>query len=191
MMRRLLDGVSDVDSFVDDVLIHSYTWDQHVKTLREVFERIRAAGLTIKPSKCSFGHGSVEFVGHHVGNSTLQVVPGKIEQMMKVEKPRTKKQLRSFLGATGYYRSFVPNYAAIAVALTDATAELRPNELVWSDADGPSIRKLKTALSTTPILQLPDWDKTFVLRTDASDEGIGAVLLQEHDSILKPVSYSS
>ena len=191
MMRRLLDGVSDVDSFVDDVLIHSYTWDQHVKTLREVFERIRAAGLTIKPSKCSFGHSSVEFVGHHVGNSTLQVVPGKIEQMMKVEKPRTKKQLRSFLGATGYYRSFVPNYAAIAVALTDATAKLRPNELVWSEAMDRAYEKLKTALSTTPILQLPDWDKTFVLRTDASDEGIGAVLLQEHDSILKPVSYSS
>ena len=191
MMRRLLTEVNNVDSFVDDVLIHTKSWEQHLETLRIVFERIRQAGLTIKPSKCSFGHPSVNFVGHHVGESSLKVMPDKIEQILKVEKPRTKKQLRSFLGATGYYRAFVPNYAATAVALTDATAKSRPNELLWSEAMENAYNKLKMALSTTPILQLPDWNKPFVLRTDACEDGIGAVLLQECDGILMPLSYIS
>ena len=123
MMRWVAAEVNNVDSFVDNVLIHTESWEQHLETFRIVFERIRQAGLTIKPSKCSFGYPSVIFVGHHVGESSLKVMPDKIEPILKVEKPRTKKQLRSFLGATGYYRAFVPNYAATAVALTDATAK--------------------------------------------------------------------
>ena len=114
-------------------------------------------------------------------------MPNKVEQILKVDRPKTKTQLRLFLGTAGYYRSFVPNYSATAVALTDATAKSRPNELLWSEAMDDAFHKLKLCLSTAPILQLPDWSKPFVLGTDASDKGIGAVLLQDHDNVSEAI----
>ena len=191
MMRKLLDALTNVDSFVDDVLVYTGGWADHLKSVRSTFQRVREAGLTIKPSKCSAGYPSVDFIGHHVGHSKLKATPDKINKIMGASIPQTKRQVRAFLGLSGYYRKFVPNYAAIASPLTDATKNGAPAKVVWSEAMQQAFDTLKNHLNAEPILQLPDWKKEFVVRTDASDSGVGAVLLQEVDGMLKPITYIS
>ena len=103
-------------------------------------------------------------------------------------RPRTKKEIRSFLGQTGFYRSYLPNYAAIDVPLLDLT---RKGLIVWGDAQEKAYTTLKHHLTSQPLLKLLDPDRLYILRTDAFDAGIGAILLQEHDGTLYPVSFVS
>ena len=114
-----------------------------------------------------------------------------VAKIRDAARPETKTQVRSFLGLTGYYRDFIPNYAAIAVPLTDLTKKGQPNKVMWGDSQEKAYMSLKKTLTSKPILKLPTMDKPFILRTDASDTGIGAVLLQEHDGKVFPVSYAS
>lgn len=191
MMRKLLEGLEATDNFVDDVLTFTDGWERHLDELRELFERIRQARLTVKPSKCHFGYQSVEFLGHHVGNGNLEMLSEKVEQVISAPVPRTKKQLRAFLGLSGYYRRFIENYAMIVAPLTDALKGGGTTTLNWSSAQDKAFAKLKELLCAKPILRLPDTTKPFVLRTDASDVGLGAVLLQEHEDGIFPVAYAS
>ena len=126
-----------------------------------------------------------------MGQAKIRALPDKVEQILKVTAPKTKKQVRAFLGLSGYYRRYVKNYAVVAAPLTDLTKKGAPNQVRWNDDLQRSFEALKHSLSTAPVLQLADWEKVFVVRTDASERGVGAVLLQEHDGILLPVSYIS
>ena len=191
IMRKLLEGLDQVDSSVDDVLAYTLSWEEHLQVLRRIFLRIREARLTVKPSKCSFGYETVDFVGHTVGRATMRALPGKVEQILNVDVPKTKKQVRAFLGLAGYYRKFVPNYAAISAPLSDLTKKGAPNQVKWSEIHQRAFDALKHSLSTAPVLRLPDWSKTVIVRTDASERGVGAVLLQETEGIPQPVSYIS
>ena len=191
MMRELLLGLDNVDSYVDDIIIHTQTWDQHIVTLRAVFDRLRNAGITVKPSKCCIGFHSVDFVGHHVGDEKIQTQNDKIEKVKNAPIPLTVTQVRSFLGLTGYYRKFINNYASIAAPLTDLTKKGNPTKVIWNEKSNRAFEELKEALCNAPILRLPNFDLTFILRTDASDSGIGAVLLQCHEDVYFPVAYAS
>ena len=192
MMRELILGVDNVDSYVDDIIIiHTQTWDQHITTLRMVFDRLRNAGITVKPSKCCIGFHSVDFVGHHVGKGKIQTQNDKIEKVKNASIPLTITQVRSFLGLSGYYRKFINNYASIAAPLTDITKKGNPTKVIWHEKANQAFEELKGALCNAPLLRLPNFDLTFVLRKDASDSGIGAVLLQCHDDVYFPVAYAS
>ena len=191
MMRSLLQGMQFVDNFIDDILIHTETWPSHIETLKELLKRLRSANLTAKPSKCVVGMEKVEFLGHIVGKGQLAPQEEKITKIKSAPLPKTKKQMRSFLGLAGYYRKFISNYAVKAAPLTDKTKNAEPNQIVWTDIAQKAFETLKTSLITAPILHLPDCDQPFVLRTDASDVGIGAVLLQERDCHLFPIAYAS
>jgi len=106
--------------------------------------------------------------------------------------PRTLKQLRSFIGLANFYRKYVPDFAVIAAPLTDATRKGNPNKIVWTDARERSFQELKKRISEPPILKLPDVSQPFILQTDASHVGIGALLLQEDSAGEKcPVAYAS
>ena len=190
-MRQVLDNAEAVHSFVDDVLGHTKTWNDHLQVLEKLFQRLRSAGLTIKPSKCFLGYENVDFLGHHITKGELMTQKDKVEKMKNLETPTTKKQLRSFLGLAGYYRKFIPHYAEKAKPLTDLTKGRSPNKLPWSQDHSQAYQKLKDELCREPVLKLPDLSKPFVLRTDASDVGLGAVLLQEHNEELFPVMYAS
>ena len=191
VMRTVLRGLPNVDNFIDDILIHTPTWEEHLRTLQTVLVRLRAANLKAKPAKCFVGFAELDFLGHHVSRGTVQPNQDKIAQIQQATRPETKKQLRSFLGLAGYYRKFVPNYAAIAVPLTDLTKKGEPNLIRWGESQDKAFNTLKLKLSSQPILHLPDVNRTFTLRTDASDTGIGAILLQEHEGQKFPTAYAS
>lgn len=111
--------------------------------------------------------------------------------MLNSSKPTTKKELRSFLGLVGYYQKFMPHFATIADPLTDAMKKGQPLGLQWDESMNAAYLKLKQSVSCSPILHLADLSHSFVLRTDASEKGIGSVLLQEHDGTLFPMEFAS
>ena len=191
MMRRLLEGVRNVEHYIDDCLVHTESWEQHMETLREFLGRVRRAKLTVRPSKCEMGFENMEFVGHEVKKSEIGLHADNIKKIREAPRPKTKTQVRSFLGLTGFYRGYIDKYAEIAEPLTDLTKKKSPNVIKWGETQEKAFSILKRLLVAEPILRLPDMTKPFLLRTDTSDAGIGAVLLQQHEGKLFPVAYAS
>lgn len=191
MMRIVLRGLSDVENFVDDILGHSELWEDHLNMLREVFMRLREAGLTVKPSKCVLGYFQLPFLGHVVGHGQISPDPSKIQSIRECSRPSSKKQVRSFLGLVGYYRKFIPHFSTVAAVLSDMTRKGAPSKVSWSPAAETAFKSLIDSLCKKPILCLPDLNTDFILRTDASNFGIGAVLMQEHEGMKFPISYAS
>ena len=111
--------------------------------------------------------------------------------MIEATIPTTKKQVRSFFGLVGFYRKFIPNFSAIATPLSDLTKKGQANKVKWTDTQQYAFDTLKKLLSSRPILKLPDFEETFILRTDAADDGLGAVLLQQENDIKLPIAYAS
>jgi len=190
-MRMLLAGMNNVDNYIDDILVHTIAWEEHINVLDELFQRMGRATLTARPTKTLLGSTTMEFLGQNITVGEVSVHAEKIDKVVKAPRPTTKKQLRSFLGLTGYYRNYIPNYAAIAVPLTDLTRKGQPNQVRWEEPQEKAYSTLKRLIASKPILKLPDLKKPFILRTDASDYGVGAVLMQDHDGHLFPVSYAS
>jgi hypothetical protein len=162
-----------------------------VTTLEQVFTILKAANLSARPSKCHMGYRNVEFLGHKVMPGKLGTNPDLLDKIKKCPIPSTKKEIRSFIGLTSYYRKFVPNFSEIALPLTDLTRKGQPEKIKWGEPQEKAYKFLKDLLSNPPILHLPDFAKSFVVRVDASNRGIGAVLLQEHDAITFPIAYAS
>ncbi|XP_042008932.1 uncharacterized protein LOC121757454 [Salvia splendens] len=166
--------------FFDDILIYSPTLADHETHLAAVLTVLQEHSFFVKQSKCYFCSSTVEYLGHIITDGLLKADPNKIEAMTAWPIPRTVKQLPGFLGLTGYYRIFVAQYALIAAPLTDL---LKKEAFIWSPAAEVSFLALKEAMTRAPVLRLPDFGRTFCVETDASDSGIGAVLLQDNHPI--------
>ena len=190
-MKKLPKGMKNVAFYWDDILVHTRTWEEHLKTLRELFRRPVQAGMTIRPSKCIFGADSIDFLGHQLQQGLIGLHEDNAAKIRTAPRPTTKKHFRSFMGLAGYYRDFIPNFAAVAAPLSDLTRKGQPSKVEWGDAQEKAYQTIKILLTSDPILRLPDPVKTFVLRTDASDYGIGAVLMQEHEGKLFPICHAS
>nr|XP_034313226.1 uncharacterized protein LOC105341021 [Crassostrea gigas]XP_034313227.1 uncharacterized protein LOC105341021 [Crassostrea gigas] len=191
MMRKLLQGMNGVENFIDDVIVFTDTFEEHLHILKTVFERLRDAGLAARPTKCFIGFDKIDCLGHMVGNKCLEPEQDKIDAVRNAPIPQTKKQVRAFLGLAGFYRKFIPNFSAIAIPLSDLTKKGQPNKVIWTESQQRAFDTLKHMLSERPILKLPEFNETFILRTDAADDGIGAVLLQMEDDEKLPVAYAS
>lgn len=191
MMRMLFSTQANVETFVDDILIHTASWDSHIKVLGEVLGKLQSAGLTARPTKCEVGKLEVEYLGHKVGGGIMSPVSDKVTGITAMKVPTTKKQVRSFLGMCSYYRQYIPDYATIASPLTDLTKKSCPNKVEWKELHQNSFEKLKSCLSDKPVLSLVNLNNEFILQTDASESGLGAVLLQEVKGERKPVAYAS
>ena len=132
------------------------------------------------------------YLGHIVGNGVVRPELDKVETVRSFAIPQTKTNVRAFLGLTGYYRRFIPDYATIALPLTDLTRKTAPNQVCWDQQCDQAFKRLKELLCSSPILQSPDFSHPFILQTDASDRGVGAVLTQRDENGLEhPVSYYS
>ncbi|CAM4570062.1 unnamed protein product [Lepidochelys kempii] len=156
-----------------------YSWAEHLEHLQKVFKRIREAGLTVKPEKCQIGLNKVTYLGHQVGQGTINPVQAKVDAIQKWSVPKSKKQVKSFLGLAGYYRRFVPQHSQIAAPLTDLTKKKQPNAVQWTEECQKAFNQLKATLMSDPVLRAPDFDKPFLVTTDVSKRGVGAVLMQE------------
>ena len=193
MADQLVDGIQNyAAAYLDDLVVFSSTWEDHLKQLQEILSRLRQAGLTAKPSKCQFGMRTCTYLGHVVGNGLIKPEVSKIQAVQSFAVPQSKRQVRAFLGLTGYYRRFIPGYAEIAAPLTDLTKKCAPNSVKWTNSCDTTFVTLKKLLCSPPVLRSPDFTKPFVLQTDASDIAVGAVLSQQDESGHDhPVAYFS
>jgi len=171
--------------FVDDILIYSKTLEEHLQLLSQVFTILEQHQLFLKQSKCSFAQQSLEYLGHVISAQGVATDPTKTQAISTWPTPTDSKQLRSFLGLSGYYRKFIKNYGTISRPLTDL---LKKNVLFhWTPDLQLSFDTLKQALASAPVLALPDFKQSFTIETDASSLGIGAVLSQNGH----PIAYIS
>lgn len=161
--------------FFDDILVYSPSWLAHLGHLKAVLQILQRHQLYARLSKCSFGATEVEYLGHQVSGSGVAMELTKVQAVMEWPTPTTIKQLRGFLGLTGYYRRFIKSYANIAGPLTDL---LKKDNFSWSQYAEAAFVKLKKEMIEAPVLALPDFSQPFILETDASGIGVGAVLGQ-------------
>jgi hypothetical protein len=158
--------------FFDDILIYSCSMEDHLLHLQTVLQVLVQHHLFAKLSKCRFAETEIEYLGHLISHHGVQVDPSKLEAMISWPLPRSIKALRGFLGITGYYRKFIRNYGLIAAPLT---ALLKKNSFVWPPATTQAFEALKVAVSSPPVLRLPDFSQPFVIECDASGIGVGVV----------------
>ena len=190
MMNGVVAGHDNCVVYIDDVLVFSNTWKDHLDHLRDLFERLFRAGLVVNLAKCEFGKASVTYLGHEVGQGRVVPRHAKVQAIVDFTPPSTKKELLRFLGMCGFYRKFVPNFSEITLPLTDLLK--KGVTFQWSEYCEAAFQKLKTILLSDPVLTAPDFDKSFQLATDASDQGVGAVLLQlDAEGRQKPIAYFS
>ena len=189
-LRMLISDLENVDSYIDDLIVCTEDWNTHIRVLDELMNRLQQANLTARPAKCVFGAKSVEFLSHQVDFDWITVNNDNVEKIRMAQRPTTKKKFRSFLGLVNYYRDDIPLFAAIWAPLSDLTRKGQPSKVQWGEAQERAFLTLQELLKR-PILKLPDHQKPFILRTDASNYGLGASLMQEHDDKLYPVAYAS
>ena len=197
MMEWILGKKECADPYIDDVIIGSTgfteeeAFQNHIIDLRKVLDRLREQKMLVNPAKAHFFMREVEFCGHILKEGRRQPAPGKLMSIQKWELPQTVTQLRGFLGLTNYYSSYVEHYAQYAGPLM-SKLQLKRDEgrkgsqvkLVWTREEVEAFENLKKVLAQSLELFIMDPDKPFILRTDASDKAIGAVL--EQDRTLTP-----
>ena len=149
-----------------------------------MLETLRTNKLYLKASKCSFAQQSLEYLGHIISDQGVSTDPEKTQVMLQWPVPTSFTELRAFLGLTGYYRKFVRNYGIIAKPLT---LLLRNKQFQWTDQANTAFHNLKMAMTTPPVLALPNFQAQFIVETDACIDGVGAMLMQNG----QPIAYLS
>ena len=204
MEECLGDLVTDEDRicqiYLDDILVGSKTFEEHVERLLQVFSRVREAGLKLSPKKCALFRDRVKYVGHVVSEHGVETDPEKIDKIRNWPIPQNAKQLRTFVGFAGYYRRFVNNFSKVSRPLTQLLLlhppgkrlkKIKPPAWQWTVDQQKAFDELKEYLSSPPILAYPQYEQPFILHTDASLMGLGALLYQESEGKERVISYAS
>ena len=182
--------------YLDDIIIFSKTPEEHLKRLRMVFEKLSESGLKLKPSKCEFFKCRLQYLGHIVSESGIKTNPKKIEVIQKWPIPTNITETRSFLGLCNYYHKFIKNYVKIAKPLykliSGENSKKKSNEIEWTSECQFTFDLLKKLCTEAPVLAYADYTKTFKVHTDASEDGLGAVLYQDQDDgTTRVIAYAS
>jgi RNase H-like domain found in reverse transcriptase/Reverse transcriptase (RNA-dependent DNA polymerase)/Integrase zinc binding domain/gag-polyprotein putative aspartyl protease len=186
LMNDVFHGMEEfVLVYLDDILVFSKTPEEHVGHLRQVLERLRKHELYAKRSKCEFNKCTLKFLGHIICAEGTKVDPEKIQALLDWPTPKNATDVRQFMGLANYFRKFILGISMLAKPLTDLTKASTP--WGWQEAQQTAFDALKAALCSAPTLQMPDTAKPFTVICDASDFGIGAVLMQDEH----PVAYFS
>ena len=191
LMQLVLRGlpIQNIISYLDDILVADSNMDDHLAHLDQVLSALEKAGLKLNPAKCTFATDSVVCLGHKLSREGVSPDPANIEKIKSWKPPTTTKQVRAFLGLTGYYRSFIQNYSEIARCLTDLTRDDVKWE--WTPQHQKSFETLRDALISDKIMAYPKFSETFIVKADASLTAIGYVLCQKIDGKERVVSYGS
>lgn len=184
--------------YLDDLIIFSKSFREHLNRLQQVFQRIRDYGLKLSPKKCSLLMKKVKYVGHIVSEHGVEPDPDKLAKVKNWPIPQNPEEVRQFLGFAGYYRKFIHDFSKIARPLLDimATGKKSRSKKVdpkwrWEKEQQTSFDLIKQKLTSPPVLGYPDFDKPFKLHTDACQTGLGAVLYQEQDGMDRVIAYAS
>lgn len=175
--------------YLDDIIVFGRTFPEHLSRLDEVLTKLGAANLKVKPSKCDLFSSQVKYLGHIISAEGIRADPAKVESVREWPVPKNQTEVKSFVGLASYYRRFVKGFADIARPLHRLTEKGR--RFKWGDDCQQAFMQLKSSLITAPVLAYPDPQKRFILDTDASDVGIGAVLSQEEGGVERVVAYAS
>ena len=175
--------------YLDDIIVTGRTFEDMIANLSEVFERFKTAGLKLKARKCTLFANEVEFLGHVVSSDGIKTDPKKTEAVKNWPTPTCVKEVRSFLGICSYYRRFIYRFSDVAKPLHRLTE--KGQAFVWTDECKMAFDTLKQKLTEAPILAHPDFEKEFILDTDASDVAIAAVLSQKIDGKEHVIAYAS
>ena len=171
--------------YLDDIIVFSEIPEEHIEKLRGVFEKLSAAGLRLKPSKCEFFKSRITYLAHVVSKDGIETEKKKVIAIQELPIPKTVTEVCSFLGFTNYYCKFVPKYAQIAQPINQLVSGENANKkealVEWNEECQKAFNKLKHLCSQTPILAYANYKKPFKLHTDASESGLGAVLYQRQD----------
>ncbi len=187
--------------YLDDIIIYSKTFEEQCTKLEAVFSRLQQHSLKLKGSKCEFFKDRVQYLGHIVSAEGVETDPEKVRAIKEWPVPTTIKDVRKFLGFAGYYRRFVKDYSKIVRPINDLLIGHPTNKKtkktrkavpwIWSDEQQTAFESIIDRLTSPPILAYADYTKPFIVHTDASGDGLGAVLYQEHDGVEKVVAYAS
>lgn len=193
--QRLIDNVLGAELephvfvYLDDVVIVTSDFSEHLRVLEEVFERLAGANLSLNWDKCQFCRPELRFLGYVVNEAGLLVDPEKVESIRSYPTPTTVKQVRQFVGLASWYRRFVEKFSTI---ISPLTALLKKGcKFKWGEEQEQAMQYLKERLVSAPILSCPDFEKHFYLQTDASNTGLGAVLYQKYEEGDKVIAYAS
>eukprot|EP00731_Ephydatia_muelleri_P009248 Em0004g1586a len=176
--------------YIDDIIVFSATFPQHLERLQTVLEHLAAAGLRLKPSKCHFAQNQICYLGHIVSQQGVQADPEKLRAVSMYPAPHNIKELRHFLGLANYYRRFIEGYSAIAEPLHKLTRKTAGG-YKWSNECDDAFSLLKQKLTMSPILAYPCFQQPFILATDASEFAVGGVLSQKINGVERVISYWS
>ena len=177
MVNKLVRDIDGCEGYIDDVVIYSDNWSDHIRQIECLFQIMREAKLTINLMKSEFGKATVKYLGHIVGQGQVRPLDAKIQTIVKYPIPTSQKELARFLGMAGYYRNFCLNFSEIAAPLTNLLS--KKVKFVWTDDCQLAFDKVNLLLQKSPVLKSPDYEKPFKLIIDSSDVGTGSVLVQE------------
>lgn len=190
LMNRVVSGLEGCAVYLDDVVVYSDSWEEHICRVQALFQRLVWARLTINLAKCEFAKATVTYLGKVVGQGFVCPVEAKVQAVKQFPQPSTKKELMRFLGMAGYYRAFCKNFSVVVSPLTNLLKAKA--EFIWSTHCQEAFDAVKALLCLSPVLAAPNFEKPFKLQVDASQIGAGAVLLQENDDQVEcPVSFFS
>lgn len=191
LMNNVLSGIIGIKCLVylDDIIIYAKNLADHNNKLIDVFERLRTHNLKIQPDKCEFLKRECLYLGHIISEHGIKPDPKKITSVLEFPVPKTVKQIKSFLGLSGYYRKFIQDYSKIAKPMTHLLK--KDVTFNWDENCQIAFDQLKNALCAEPILQYPDFTKPFILTTDASGKALGAILSQGTIGSDLPIAYAS
>ena len=182
LMNKVLKGLKFTMTYLDDIIIFSQDELQHLEHLEVVFSCLQEAGLKMKHSKCDFFKSEIHYLGHLISLEGISLLPKKLDSIRHMPVPNSVKEIKQFLGLTGYYRKFVPRFADISRPLT--TLMKKDMKFEWTSACQKSFELLKEALCGEPVLKYADTSKPYTLYADASKFGWAGVLTQPHTTTI-------
>jgi transposase InsO family protein len=188
-MTNLFRELAFVHVYIDDILVFSTSIAEHLDHLRQVFAVLRKNHFKLKSKKCRFARSRTEYLGFMISDKGIAPVQSKLDALRAARTPSSRRDVQSFLGLASYYRRFVPKFSEIARPLNWLLK--KDQDFVWEDRQEEAYRKIIDLLTTAPILVTPDWERTFILTTDASTVGVAAILSQNYDDGEHPICYAS
>lgn len=191
MMNLVLSGLQGLHCYIylDDCIVYSHDLETHIQKLEAVFSKLREANLKLQPDKCEFLRREVAYLGHVITDNGVSPNPDKVKAISQFPTLKTPKDVKSFLGLTGYYRRFIENFSHITKPLTSLLK--KDVSFHWSHEQEQAFNTLKQKLISAPLLQYPDFSQPFIVTTDSSNYAVGAVLSQGEIGKDKPISYAS